>query len=138
MTEPPTPTAAQLDAVLAYLPKLETRSAGQWQGGERRNDGSYTMPWFEYDAETLAFIRACGQNGIIEVFDWPEWQPEAIRLYEDPALLAIADLTTLRRLLTLHIRKDRFSEGHLATMIEEGHILAILRRLAEIRRDMDS
>ena len=130
------PTAAHLDAVLQFQPTLEARSAGAWAGGERRTDGTLTAPWFDYDRRILEFIRACGENGMIEVFDWPAWEPEAIRLYENPDLLAEADLATIRKLLTLHIRKDRFSEGHLAAMVEVGHISAILTRLAEIRRSL--
>jgi Family of unknown function (DUF6508) len=52
---------------------------------------------------------------------------------QDPALLAQADLLTLRKLLTAHVRQDRFIEGHLAQMLENGHISAILRRLRELR-----
>lgn len=129
-------TAARIDALLAFVPALEARFAGHWEGGDRRQDGTITAPWFDYSPEVLNFIRACGKNGWLRVYNWPEWQPSAIRLYEDPRLLAGADLDTLRKLLTLHIRKDRFSEGHLAAMVEAGHISAILDRLAEIRRTM--
>ena len=44
-----------------------------------------------------------------------------------------ADVVTLKKLFTTHVRKDRFCEGHLATMFENGHIVALLRRLKEIR-----
>jgi hypothetical protein len=69
----------------------------------------------------------------MEPFDWGEWQPRAHALYRDPQALGRARLSTLRRLLTLHVRKDRFCEGHLAAMLAEGHIQAILRRIAELR-----
>jgi hypothetical protein len=36
-------------------------------------------------------------------------------------------------LLTTHSRKDRFCEGHLAAMFENGHIVALLRRLRELK-----
>jgi hypothetical protein len=41
---------------------------------------------------------------------------------------------TLRKLLTTHVRADRFVEGHLAGVLESGHMLAILRRLKDIRQ----
>ena len=47
--------------------------------------------------------------------------------------LETADLTTLRKLLTTHVRADRFSEGHLAGVLQSGHIVAVLRRLRKIR-----
>ena len=123
----------QIDALLAFLPVLEGRHAGEWRGGERQKDGSITMPYFEYSERMLAFIRACGANGWIEVFPWPEWADEARRLHDDADRLANADVGTIRKLLTLHIRNDRFNEGHLAAMVEDGHLAAVVRRLEGIR-----
>jgi hypothetical protein len=54
-----------------------------------------------------------------------------------PGALETANLLTLRKLLTVHVRKDRFVEGHLARMLECGHITAILRRLREVRAGME-
>ena len=48
-----------------------------------------------------------------------------------------ADLLTLRRLLTTHVRADRFTEGHLAAELENGHICAILEQLEELRNELD-
>ena len=47
-------------------------------------------------------------------------------------LLSKANLQTLRKLLTAHVRADRFTEGHLAAMFESGHMTMILKRIAEI------
>ena len=49
--------------------------------------------------------------------------------YLDPEKVATASLEDVRRLLTLHMRKERFCEGHMAEMIRSGHIVALLRRL---------
>ncbi|MFN8616687.1 MAG: DUF6508 domain-containing protein [Dehalococcoidia bacterium] len=123
----------QIEALLPFLPMLESRHAGEWRGGERQPDGSITMPYFEYGDGMLAFIRACGENGWIEVFEWPAWAEEARRLHDDPATLNSADVPTIRKLLTLHIRNDRFNEGHLAAMVEDGHLAAVVRRLEQLR-----
>jgi len=37
-------------------------------------------------------------------------------------MLERADLETIRKLLTLHVRKERFCEGHLLGMFESGHL----------------
>jgi hypothetical protein len=124
----------QIQGLLAFLPLMEARVAGTWAGGDRMPDGSRTMPWFDYSPETLEFRRACALNGWIEVFDWPAWQPEALKYYESAELLSTATVEDIRKLLTLHIRKDRFSEGHFAAMVECGHIAAILQRLREIAK----
>lgn len=122
-----------IDALLVFLPLMESRHSGEWRGGERGPDGTITMPYFEYSEPMLAFIRACAENGWIEVFAWPQWADDARRLHEDPTALAGAGIETIRKLLTLHIRNDRFNEGHLAAMVEDGHMAAVLRRLEQMR-----
>ena len=69
-------------------------------------------------------------------FDWRSWSEEAERYQMDPEALQAADLLTLRKLLTAHVRAERFAEGHLASVFESGHIAAILRRLKQIRAEM--
>lgn len=128
--------AARIEPLLEFLPQMESRVAGEWQGGEQRPDGSYTAQWMSYSAEVLAFIRACGESAWLQPYDWMAWIPEADRYFRAPATLSTAGVETIRKLLTLHVRRDRFYEGHLATVIESGHIAAILRRLAEIRRQL--
>jgi hypothetical protein len=94
--------------------------------------------YFAYSPEVDGFIRTLNEQNVLVPFDWTSWQGEAQRYRSDPEALAEADLLTLRRLLTTHIRADRFVEGHLASMLESGHITAILRRLREIREQMPS
>jgi len=49
-----------------------------------------------------------------------------------------ADIKIIRKLLTLHIRKERFYEGHLIDIIDSGHMVIILNRLVQIRENMFS
>ena len=128
--------AERIDGLLPFLAVMESRVAGEWRGGDKKPDGSITVPWMEYDQRVLDFIRACGANGWLEPFDWRAWLPEALNLHDHPERLETASLETLQKLLTLHIRRDRFFEGHLANMVEDGHIAAILRRMAAIRSEL--
>ena len=50
-----------------------------------------------------------------------------------PDRLEQADLLDICRLLTTHVRKERFCSGHLPEMLECGHISQVLRRLQAIR-----
>ena len=65
--------------------------------------------------------------------DWVQWQDVAVEYVDLQEKIDSADVVTLKKLFTTHVRKDRFCEGHLATMFENGHIVALLRRLKEIR-----
>lgn len=89
--------------------------------------------WPEADFLKLVsrFMDACYKNGFVARFDWEHWESEALALESDPARLKNADRATLRRLLTWHIRQNRFNRTHLAGKIASGHILALLKRLGE-------
>jgi len=120
---------AQIDAILKYLPAFEKEDYefGEWLTRE----GSF--PNFSYHPEVNDFIQTLYEQGIICVFDWTSWKNEAERYQSDSNNLKGADLLTLRKLLTTHVRIDHFIEGHLASVFESGHIVAILRRLKQIR-----
>jgi hypothetical protein len=122
------PGKASIDAVLAYLPILESPGfvfgevvapPGQW---------GYAAMAPEVDA----FVQALYDNGFVEPFEWSRIQDEAVGYFEHPERLATVDLETIRNLLTLHVRKERFCDGHLLEMLKAGHIQAILRRLARL------
>ncbi len=131
--EAPCPGAAQLDAILRFLPIFE-------QPGYRFTtlvEPPGRSAYYDHSPEVSDFIHACYQHNLMIVgFDWPSWQEEAWRYCREAQALQGADLLTLRRLITTHVRKDRFVGGHMVGMLESGHITAILRRLKEIRQQM--
>jgi hypothetical protein len=128
MTEEVAPALGpqQIDAALKFLTVFERPgcSFGTW------SDAGY----FAYSPEVDDFVQTLYAQGVLVQFDWPSWQPEAQRYATEPEALKGADLMTLRKLLTTHVRADRFAEGHLASVLESGHMLAILRRLKDIRQ----
>lgn len=128
----PEVTTANLDKVLTFLPLFE----GPTDNLYSVQTDYFTFYPYEYSPDVLRFIQTLYNENIIFVFDWSSWKEEAARYMEDQELVAQADLSVLRRLLTLHIRADRFNDGHIAMMIDSGHILAILRRLNAIRDEM--
>ncbi len=121
-----------LDAVLRFLPLFERPDCvfGEWHGPPGQ------FPFFAFSEEVMAFVGALDRARLVFPFDWPSWQDEAARYTSNPRALETADLLALRKLLTTHVRKDRFVEGHLASVLESGHITAILRRLETIREEM--
>jgi len=127
MTTPPEISKANITAILKYIPIFEAEG---FNPGEMVTDRG--MPWYSCSEDVLNFVQDLYDNNIIYSFDWPAWQEEAERLHNDPEALASADRETLRKLLTVHVRKDRVSEGHLAAVIRDGHVVGILRSLGEL------
>ena len=117
-----------IGAILRFLPVLE--SPGFAFGEVVAPPGQF--PYARMAPEVDAFVQALYDNGWVEPFEWSEFQDEAIGYFEEPSRLETADLETIRKLLTLHVRKDRFCEGHFLEMLNAGHIQAILRRLSAL------
>ena len=87
---------------------------------------------YAYSPEVMEFHDLLYDLGFVPSFDWTAWQSHAKRYVLDPDLVARARIATLQKLLTTHVRKERFCSGHLAAMIDAGHILNILERFEAI------
>ena len=126
-------TTKQIDAILPFLDAFERMG---FKCGEWPDACESLIPHFTGSDPVEAFVQALYDHGWIEDFDWGEWQDTAAQYVDSPERLTAADSETIRKLLTTHVRKDHFCEGHLAGMFENGHIVALLRRLKEIRQSM--
>jgi hypothetical protein len=125
-------TVKDIDAVLCFLPVFQ---ADGFRFGDWDSEGQ-GLPEYALSPDAGSFVECLYDNGWIVPFDWTEWQERAEQFVNKPQSLETASLGDLCRLLTTHVRKDRFCEGHLASMFESGHLTAILVRLQEIRGEM--
>jgi hypothetical protein len=128
-------TPVDLARLAAWADRLTTMpSAGSWDGGNQRADGSYTMPYFELDPEMLRFLGDAGAAGFVQPVDWRAWSetPRWADLAGDPGLVAGADVEELVFLLTTIVRGNRFFDGMIADAFDHGLLLAICRRAAEL------
>lgn len=132
-SELPPITALQIDAILPFLDRFEAVgfSPGEWKMPEGQ------FPWFSLDDAVMEFHQTLYKNGwVTGAFNWTEWQESAQEYVDSPEKVGSADAVTIQKLFTTHVRADRFCEGHLASMFESGHIVALLRRLRTIRLEM--
>jgi len=128
-----TPTAAEIERLLAFLPRLSVEGFApilQWGGGEKTEDGGFVMPWPVYDEVVKALFEAAGQDCWMD-FGYVPDQAGRMLLSEDGVRNATLD--QIKTMLTYCVRGERFGEGHWAAMIEGGHVRRLLERLAELR-----
>ena len=111
--------SAKMRKVLRYLPEIRDNPE----------------PFVAGDG-IIAFMKACYDAGlVVPAFDWMQWTSQAQQLVERPELVESADLETITKLLTAHVRHDRFCDNHLASMILNGHIALVLERLRVLMED---
>jgi len=87
---------------------------------------------YSYHEQVEDFIGQVYAAKLVQAFDWPSWQEEAQRYFDQPEAVASADLDTLIKLFTYHIRLERFTHGHLARVLDQGYFPVLIKRLQEL------
>jgi hypothetical protein len=131
------PTLQDMEALIAFLPRLYADGFSpvkNWNGG-RNKDGTYSLPYPDYDPLVEEFYRTVSGGGWLDTGYNPE---QAYQMIQDENLVKIASLSQIKTMLTYCVRGERFSDGHWAEMIEKGSIRRILERLNEIAEQLKS
>lgn len=121
-----------MDALIAFLPILERPDFIPSREKRKRE----YLPIQVWGPELQQLYELLGSSGFIYPFDWGAWQNRAAVYIRDPRRLRRARLQTIRKLCTVHVRKERFCEGHFLQAVRTGHIAAILRRIRCLRQQI--
>ena len=117
-----------IDNILKYLPHFRDNK----KSFSKIDKEDLFYPYV-YSRETSEFMSTIIKEEFTIVFDWVKWQEEAEKYFKEAELLKSADIMTLRKLMTMFLRKERFCSGFLNSVIDTGMILRILERLNAIR-----
>ena len=129
------PTLQDIEELTAYLPRLYAEGfspTDSWSGGEKLKDGSYFMPYPNYNPVVEEFFRKVSGSWL----DYEYNPDQAYQMLKDKQAVKNASLAQIKTMLTFCVRGERFSDGHWATMIEKGYIRRVLERLNEIKLEM--
>jgi Family of unknown function (DUF6508) len=130
------PTLKEIETLTAFLPRLYSEGfvpVESWGGGEKQNDGSFTVPYPNYNPVVEEFFRLVASDGWLD----HEYNPEqAYQMLKDENVIKTASLSQIKTMLTFCVRGERFSDGHWAQMIEQGYIRRLLERLNQIRSEL--
>jgi len=129
------PSLEQVCNLLRFLPKFEKMKPDEFAQlirEPRSSDGEYVVGRLHYHRAVHDFEEACYENGFIHSFNWGAWTFKARQYFDDPAPVMDAGLLTCVKLVTAHIRAERFCDGHLQDAFNSGQLIAILRRLKQL------
>ncbi len=82
--------------------------------------------------KSMEFYEACYEHNFVQDFDWGEWSQSRQGMVSCGEGIEDLDLAGIGRLLTAHIRGDRFCDGHLLGVMRSGQMAHILERLMEL------
>ena len=79
------------------------------------------------------FLGSLESTGFIEPFDWQAWV-DAIgeEKVSDTNYVASADLNAIRKLMTAHLRLERFNAGHIQELFTSGYMDSVATRLQNL------
>lgn len=133
MTNTPPPTPAQIEALTSFLPRLYAEGFSpivSWSGGQKKSDGSISVPYPAYSPLVESFYRTVSSEGWLD----PGYDPaQAKSMLEDERRVRTATLDEIKTMLTFCVRGERFSDGHWGQMIEKGHVRRLLERLKALQ-----
>ena len=129
------PTLQEIEALTAFLPRLYAKGFSpieSWSGGEKQKDGSFTVPYPNYNPLVEEFFRAVSGGGWLDY----EYNPDqAYQMLRDEGLIKRASLSQIQTMLTFCVRGERFSDGHWGEMIDKGYIRRLLERLNQMKAE---
>ena len=123
----PLPRPSDLAWAISYIDRLEAATGKEiWRGGAAEGN---QFPWCQLPPEVDEFILGCGTRRLMR----RDYDPKMIGQVAKGALhLENLDLLDTLKLMTAHIRLDRFCEGHLASALRDGEFPAVLRQLQRL------
>lgn len=133
------PTEEAVDWAVAFIERFENPDEPftKFIPPKVQENGTIHVGWHDLSPHVREFIDGLYEKGLIIQFDWGAWKAGE-NYSADPELLAKAPLIDCLKLLTSHVRADRFNEGHFSSVLDNGHITDILRRMREIREAGES
>jgi hypothetical protein len=121
--------AAAADALAADT------EATQWEGGQQigttgepgAEQPVLRMPYPIYSRAVDGIADALRGIGAVVPFNWPDW--DGIERYRNGRRLEAAPVADAVRMATVIIRAERFSDGTIGEMVENGTLPAVVARL---------
>ncbi|MDD4299551.1 MAG: DUF6508 domain-containing protein [Methanomicrobium sp.] len=118
------PTKENLKAILKYTEIIRNKSIVEKNKDEIKKTGTCS--------EITEFTKVLYYNNWLINTRWQDWTGLAETYFGNPEMLESADIETIRKILTVHVRIDRLFPGDIADLINKDYISAIFDRLADI------
>jgi len=120
-------------SLVSFIPEIErSKGFGSFEEGKEIAENFRFNYSFNQSSIVGKFIDLVYEKQIIFSFDWMEWKEgEAILNNKNTNFMEL-DLYTLNKLIIAIVRNDKFSDGYLIRMFDEGVILKILYSIKSI------
>ncbi|MDY1592007.1 MAG: DUF6508 domain-containing protein [Methanofastidiosum sp.] len=132
-------TKKNIEVILNYLPYFENKNQKFFDILMPKRDGGNIIEYIyvSYSAKFMEFYRELHEQGFVTNFNWLDSNPESNDLSHYYELLEDVDITSLRRLITIIVRHDKYNEGFFADVIDSGLLLDMLNKLKVLNEEIE-
>ena len=132
------PTHEDFEEIIAFYPTLNRRDFDpiiEWKGGEKIEGNVNYMSWPIYDPVVQNFFDVASKKCWI---DHNIDQSLMEKMIKSDVFVQCADLPQVKQMLSYCVNGEKFiSHGHMGTMIKDGHISRLLKRLDILKSEED-
>lgn len=124
-------TVERINQLLVFLPLLDVpeRSFAHWKTINDEGE-TLSLPYFVYDEDVERFFRCAAQSWWID----DDYLPRtAAAMLDDIKIIEAANLDEIKIMLTYCVRVEKFYDGGRETLLKEGKIVALLKRLSKLK-----
>lgn len=112
-----------------YISAIDNKQCGIMHGSEKDQDGGLMMPFAHYDPIIRELEQEFFESDLVDY----QYGDTALALIDSlPAKLDILNRKEIGTCITFIFRGERFCEGHILSYLENGLLVALLRRLLNI------
>jgi len=133
------PTLEDFDELLVFLPVFSSVGFDpiiEWKGGDKIEGNVNFMHWPIYEPIVNDFLEVASKEC------WNDYHfnhYQMGKMLSNDTVVNCADLTQIKQMLSYCVRGDKFmSQGHMGTMIKEGHIGRLLQRIEKLKSFTES
>lgn len=123
-------TPKDWSALFELIPQIDRSQAfGDLIESEKLENGSITFPYWSENEIVSRTISAIYKLNVVPVFDWKTWKEGSEIINDVNFDYSSLDTTSLCKLITIIIRRDRFHDGYMVSCFESGTVLKIINSL---------
>ena len=133
------PSIKDFDDLLIFLPVLSDEKFDpiiEWKGGDKIDGKVNFMRWPIYEPIVKDFLEVASKEC------WNDYHfnhYQMGKMLKNEIVVECADLTQIKQMLSYCVNGDKFmSQGHMGTMIREGHIGRLLERVGQLKSYADA
>ena len=130
----PLPSKENIKNLLKYLPVFNEPGYSPGKPRYEKKGNSVTLWPYCYNDAVRGFMNSCYKEGFMYSYNWSEYSGKVKEIQSRKSPYDEASLFEMCKILTGHMRNERFCDGHVASVIENGMMQALLGRLEQIYR----